>query len=375
MVITAMPKPQSRQTKGAPEELPDITDVLEYEPSKGGATQFLAEVHDVDIDAGTTAPDSALIKAQEALEAQMGGFDAVCASAGKLSDDPTGTLGNIVGFGLGEKVVGGRYTGHLAVKVYVMEKANASDIEDAALVPEAIDGFPTDVEEVGDVSALRFTGRYRPAPGGSSVGHLRITAGTLGCLIVRENNHLCMLSNNHVLANSNGARPGDPIVQPGPIDGGRDPADRIGTLEHFVPIQFGGVIPNLVDAAVAWTNLRVASPRHHCFRINTQPVNPRLGMSVRKCGRTTQGTLGVVTGINVSIRVNYGPAGIALFRNQVQIRGVGSLFSQGGDSGSLVVTAGTLQPTALLFAGGGDLTFANPIGSVIAGVGIRRFLN
>jgi len=282
-------------------------------------------------------------------------------------------LGNIVGWGVGEKVVGGRFTGDLAVKVYVAEKLAASDVSEEAMVPEDVAGYPTDVEEVGDVSALRFTGRYRPAPGGSSIGHTRITAGTLGCLVMRNNNHVCILSNNHVLANSNSARIGDPIVQPGPVDGGKDPRDRIGTLEQFTPIQFGGAVPNSVDAAVAWTNLRLASPATHSYRINPRPILATLGMSVRKCGRTTQATLGVITGVSVSIRVSYGPSGVALFRNQLQIRGVGSVFSQGGDSGSLVVTAGTRQPAGLLFAGGGDVTFANPIGAVISAMGIRQF--
>jgi hypothetical protein len=96
-------------------------------------------------------------------------------------------------------------------------------------------------------------------------------------------------------------------------------------------------------------------------------------MPVRKCGRTTQSTLGIITAIHVTIKVGYGAGRVALFKDQVQIRGVGKDFSAPGDSGSLVVTAGTRQPTALLFAGGGGLTFANPIGRVIAAVGIRRF--
>src|SRR5438309_2051812 len=42
-----------------------------------------------------------------------------------------------------------------------------------------------------------------------------------------------VLSNNHILANSNAARIGDPILQPGPADAGtRD--DTIATLERFV---------------------------------------------------------------------------------------------------------------------------------------------
>lgn len=56
----------------------------------------------------------------------------------------------------------------------------------------------------------------------------------------------------------------------------------------------------------------------------------------------------------------------AWFEDQIAVMGVGSApFSQRGDSGSLIVDAVTLEPVALLFAGGGSLTFANPIDLVL----------
>jgi hypothetical protein len=367
-----MPKRASKRAEKTV-ELPDIGgEVMQYDESQG-APEDLAEVEDAPEEHATIEVDQQLVKALETFEQQLGGASAVASSLEEPSEDPSADLANIVGWGIGEKVVGGRYTGQPAVKVFVAEKLAPDEVSEEALVPEQVGGYATDVEEVGDVNALRFTGRYRPAPGGSSVGHTRITAGTLGCLVIRNNRHICILSNNHVLANSNSARLGDAIVQPGPIDGGRDPRDRVGILEFFTPIQFGGAAANLVDAAVAWTNLRLSSPAHHCYRITPRPINATLGMPVRKCGRTTQSTLGIVTAVNVTVRVNYGTPGLALFRNQLQIRGIGSDFSQGGDSGSVVVTAVTRQPTALLFAGGGGFTFANPIAAVISAMGIRQF--
>ena len=51
--------------------------------------------------------------------------------------------------------------------------------------------------------------------------------------------------------------------------------------------------------------------------------------------------------------------------------GIGAApFSRGGDSGSLIVDAVTLEPVALLFAGGDSLTFANPIDLVLQHYGI-----
>jgi hypothetical protein len=376
-----MPKKDkaTRGESGTPEEFDDqasavADEIIEFDESKP-STQGLAEVQTITEDAGLVSVPEAMFEACQELELRMGGAESTVAALSAPSDDSIAGPVNIVGWGVGEKVVGGRSTGELALKVYVAEKVAASEVQTQCLVPESIRGFQTDVEEVGDVNALRFTGRHRPAPGGSSVGHPRITAGTLGCLVVRNNNRLCILSNNHVLANSNDARVGDAILQPGPADGGRNPQDRVGALEAFVPITFGAAGANEVDGALAWTAFRNVSPRHHCYRINPQPVNPQLFLPVRKCGRTTQATLGLVVGLGVTIRVNFGTSGVALFRNQIEIRGIGGTFSAGGDSGSVVVTAGTLQPVGLLFAGGGNLTFANRIGSVVSALGIRRFLN
>ena len=79
------------------------------------------------------------------------------------------------------------------------------------------------------------TKRYRPAPGGVSVGHRDITAGTLSCW-VKKAGQLYLLSNNHVLANVNAGKKGDPILQPGAADGGTA-VDELGKLYKFVPIS------------------------------------------------------------------------------------------------------------------------------------------
>ena len=55
--------------------------------------------------------------------------------------------GNIVGFGIGEKMTKGEATGRPAVKVLVREKVDPDRLTEATMVPEAVDGIPTDVEE------------------------------------------------------------------------------------------------------------------------------------------------------------------------------------------------------------------------------------
>ena len=247
----------------------------------------------------------------------------------------------------------------------------------------ALSTVPVEQVPVGSVDAYSFRGRHRPAPGGVSVGHVNITAGTLGSRAIGltapwSNRHL-ILSNNHVLANSNNAQVNDSIIQPGPADGGRHPGDQIAVLARWVPINFGGAA-NFVDAAFGWAwHDRIRGEQYFLsggaaayYRTGTAPLAASLGMVVGKSGRTTGLTQGRVTQIGVSVNVNY-QGRIALFRNQIAIQSVNANpFSAGGDSGSLIWQWATgLRPVGLLFAGGGGTTFANPIGAALAALNIR----
>lgn len=317
-----------------------------------------------------------LLAAKEALKARMGD---PLGRAARLGPVPQGVVnqigpGNIVGLAIGPKSVAGQRIGTPAVQVLVVRKASAAKVPGELLVPAEVGGVATDVVEVGLIRPFGFTDRQRPAQGGSSVGHYEITAGTLGALVVLENRKLCILSNNHVLAAVNQGVLADNILQPGVVDGGVNPGDRIGHLEDFVPLNFSG--PNQVDAAVAWTNFRLASPQHRTFTINPAPAAASLGLAVRKDGRTTGETTGAIVSVAADLNVNYAPeGGVATFSGQVRIQSAGEApFSQPGDSGSLIVTANGLQPVALLFSGGGLDTFATPIGAVMDALKINRFL-
>lgn len=237
---------------------------------------------------------------------------------------------------------------------------------------------------VGTVDAYSHTARHRPAPGGVSVAHFKVTAGTLGSraigLTAPWNNRHLILSNNHVLANSNDARINDSILQPGPYDGGTHPNDQIAILARWVPIYFDGRA-NYVDAAFGWAwHQRIRGEQYYLsggraayYKTGTAPLAARRGMIVGKSGRTTGLTQGRVTEFGVSVNVNYGNGRVAHFRNQIAIQSVNANpFSAGGDSGSLIWNWETgVRPVGLLFAGGGGVTFANPIGSVLAALNIR----
>lgn len=247
----------------------------------------------------------------------------------------------------------------------------------------ALSTVPLHQVTVGRVDAYSHRSRIRPAPGGVSVGHVNVTAGTLGSRAIGRtapwtNRHL-VLSNNHVLANSNAGRVNDSIIQPGAADGGRHPADQIAVLARWVPINFGGAA-NIVDAAFGWAwHDRIRGGQYYLsggnpayYTTGTAPLAASLGMIVGKSGRTTGLTQGRVTQIGVSVNVNYGGGRVALFRNQIAIQSVNANpFSAGGDSGSLIWQWATgVRPVGLLFAGGGGTTFANPIGDVFAALDI-----
>jgi len=278
----------------------------------------------------------------------------------------------------------GLVKGKPAVRIFV-ERADVRGL------PSELDGMPVDVKVTGRFMALSDpTTRQRPAPLGYSVGHPAITAGSIGGRVVDGAGAVYVLSNNHVLANSNDASIGDPALQPGPYDGGTAPADQIGTLAAFNTIDFSGG-SNTIDAAIARsdaTNLGNATPTDDGYGTPSAAIygdanndgvfddkTTLLGLNVQKYGRTTKLTHGQITGINATVDVCYEVFIIfcvksARFVDQLVIE-PGS-FSGGGDSGSLIVTDDqNKNPVGLLFAGSSTQTIANRIDLVLNNFGVH----
>jgi hypothetical protein len=150
---------------------------------------------------------------------------------------------NVVGVGVGYKESNGERSDQVAVVVLVEEKKPLAALRDEDLIPRELEGMRTDVVEVGYLRAQQTAReRYRPIiPSGVSVGHYKVTAGTLGTMVKdRTTSEFFLLSNNHVLANSNDALVNDAILQPAAMDGGQNPADVVAKLERFVKLKFIG---------------------------------------------------------------------------------------------------------------------------------------
>ena len=217
--------------------------------------------------------------------------------------------------------------------------------------------------------------RKRPLLIGLSIGHFRITAGTLGAFVrLRKGGQVRILSNNHVLADENRGKAGDAILQPGAYDGGTSPRDRGGTLDSFVRLNKRGA--NLVDVALAALATKVSYDPVSLTGVGTlsaaaPPPLPDVDL-VEKIGRTTGHTRGRVTAFELDNLVVAYDQGNLRFDGQVEIEGASTeAFSQGGDSGSLIFTSLAREAVALLFAGGDQggsngkgLTFANPFSVV-----------
>jgi hypothetical protein len=300
---------------------------------------------------------------------------------------------NVVGIGIGFKVSGGVVTRELAITISVSKKVATAQLTAGEIIPKLIGTFKTDVIETGVFKAFQDPKqKMRPARPGVSIGHYNITAGTFGCLVKRGSD-VFILSNNHVLADSNNGKAGDAIWQPGKYDGGTD-ADKIGELADYVPLAFDSSDGETQPGCLA-TLLRLfgAQPRadginqpgnNHVDCALARPLSPglvtpdilsigkptgvgaaTLGASVQKFGRTTNYTQSQIIQVDVTATVDYdGPT--AVFQGQL----MAGAMSQGGDSGSAVLDD-QKRVVGLLYAGSDSTTLLNPIQDVLTALNVE----
>jgi hypothetical protein len=293
---------------------------------------------------------------------------------------------NVVGVGTGEKIVDGKPTGQNALKFFVKIKYPKEQLTAKSLLPTQVSGLPVDVEEVGVFRAFRQPNRarrvtasagtmpnpkarWRPAQPGSSCGFadpagMFTMAGTFGAL-VRTGGSNYILSNNHVLADENQLPLGSAIFQPGLLDGGHNPQDKIAVLSKFIPLKAG--VANKVDCAIAKLTPQSIAIRDILYIGPPQGTAvAAIDMIVQKFGRTTSYRAGRILSIDTDVKVGY-ETGTYLFVNQIIIRGLNSqAFSAAGDSGSLILERSTRKAVSLLFAGSSTHTIGNHIQDVLS---------
>ena len=314
---------------------------------------------------------------------------------------------NVVLVARGKKTVGGMTTDRYAIIVGVRKKITprskaASQLGLDNVVPQSIDGIETDVIEVGDIRALAVdrTKKWWPTPGGVSIGHFAITTGSTGPVVKKNSiRHFC--SNNHVLANSNEADILDPILQPGPYDGGTT-TDVIANLAAFVKINFSDDASTCpITRLSAWCFNGIAKLLHRKSRLSTysteinkvdaaiarpledadisdeileigKPAGFNLapldvGQLVKKSGRTSGLNEGTILGLDAIVSVGYGDNQLAVFEDQI----LTTAIAQGGDSGSAMLNDKN-EVIGLVFAGSDFMSIANRIGNVIDALGFDK---
>ena len=328
----------------------------------------------------------------------------------------------VVGVAIGYRNYKEQVTDQLAMAVLVEQKKPVEALSADDLIPSDVQGARTDVIEIGRLEAhTNPRDRFRPnIPAGVSIGHYMVSAGTLGGIVFdRYSGEPLILSNNHVLANSNKAEVGDAILQPGPTDHGARPDDVVANLHRFEMLRFFSDSPtgarppstpplfppggcDIAEAFVTVGNVlsklsgsskRLATVQAPKAQIDTTPIYPnrvdaalarpinpmlfqqsiaeigrpngtklaQIGMPIRKHGRTTGYTEGTVTLMNATVDVDYGDQLKARFSGQV----IASPISQGGDSGALIIEGDSLKAVGLLFAGSRRATIFTPIQTVL----------
>lgn len=63
-------------------------------------------------------------------------------------------LPNVVGIGVGPKVINGKQTDIMSIKIYVSSKLPEGELSSSDIIPKQIEGIPTDVEEQAEMDAL-----------------------------------------------------------------------------------------------------------------------------------------------------------------------------------------------------------------------------
>ncbi|MCA1708778.1 MAG: S1 family peptidase, partial [Actinobacteria bacterium] len=291
-------------------------------------------------------------------------------------------LPGVVGVDIGYKEVQGRPTGDLAIRVLVEQKR---DVPGSQQIPAEVQGFPTDVIErkfelhVLGVSALDLEPQvdavtYDQLTGGISIGPCRLVngqvfVGTLGAVVKdNESGEPLLLSNFHVLCVDKAWSVGDALSQPGVPDSGRCPASVAGNLLR-------ASLGDQVDCAVGQVTRGTS-----CAVAEIGPLKGQgavaLGDVVRKRGRTTGLTYGVVDTVDLTVTMTYGgDIGDVTLTNQIGIKPDSTRnpkFGDRGDSGSVLVN--DRSEVVGLYAAGSTTDegygMANPIGAVLAALNV-----
>jgi hypothetical protein len=273
-----------------------------------------------------------------------------------------------------------------------LTKGSAKLIKD---LPKEVAGIPVVTKRMGPITvrpeataAATNIGNYyetngRTCCGSSCAPTSENTSGTFGALVrVGTSNDMYVLSNNHVLGGCNHVAKKQPILSPSNNDGRAmlpSPKEiarhheivelRTGTPEFVQPCESDVAIATVTNQSAVSSWQGDAMDGYDTPGTLTPPIS---GMAVKKFGRTTGLTHGIVEAkVNQFTPVTYNARyfkGKAWFTEVWTVRATAGSFALGGDSGSLVVAEDGSAAVGLLFAGNptGDLVWIIPFSNIVA---------
>ena len=300
------------------------------------------------------------------------------------------TRDGVTGVDVGYKYKNGKRTKQIVIRVYVTEKQ--ADISKSNKIPKTIRGIKTDVIEA--TASFHADDRpYTPITGGISFGQsekfrliqddgsiaLISEQGTLGA-IVRDNltEKPMFLTNHHVTkvmisqTEERSGKVGDIFDQPNLVgdDGKPFPNANIGKLARFA------INPTVDAAVIEYQSSRPFTEEILGIGKIAGSAKATLGMKVRKRGRTTELTYGIIDGIDATTAIQ---GTSIMFQHQMVIvpdTTKNAIFSNSGDSGSVVVNEQN-KVVGLLFAGVPamvnmpQMTWANHIDNVLTQLNVH----
>ncbi|RAS68537.1 hypothetical protein C8D87_102606 [Lentzea atacamensis] len=299
----------------------------------------------------------------------------------RLVEDEFLSRPGVIGVDIGEKYTGGRPTGRAAIVVYVCAKGP----DHPQQIPAEVSGVPTDVvaesivlhrARITRAADVRPVGveRHPVLRGGISIGPARsfrvvppevptageyVIAGTLGAFVVTndEPGKVLGLTTFHVGCVDDSWSVGDEFVHPSRVDGGIPGADQVAVLDR-------AALAGSVSAAGLRMGARPFRAEILDIGAVTGTARATIGSTVRKRGRTTELTYGVIASTDATLRLDFGDGlGVRTLRDQVRVHS-SERFGDQGDSGAVLVDADN-RVVGLYVAGSGSTGFANPIEPVL----------
>lgn len=296
-----------------------------------------------------------------------------------------GKIEGVVDVAFGQKRTGSEYQDNIAIVVFVREKKDEQDIPPEERIPPSFEGYPTDVRVVrkAEAQGCDNTTKYDKIQGGIQImvkQGFNAGQGTLGCIVKKRHDsgreNVYLLTNKHVLySHEAGAK--DTVYHPTPDDESLGPIQEGGLYDNFpYPLSTPGAPLYFIDAAIARINLDSTCCGSTCTKdtihvdetliadLQVKGVNSIadvrdvtadpliVNKKVFKVGRTTGKTTGFVRLVNVPLDADPepdkvgGPRIAALRTIYIEFDATApgaknckghQLFTEGGDSGSVVV--------------------------------------